>query len=82
MWYSMAHDQLMKLICDITDFNSDIDPTARQARAVFTTICITLHIEADTSKSDMLLGEMYEMLTNNVIIDYSDFKTFMLADIV
>lgn len=82
-WYNKTLAHLKRLLSDIEELNDDRDPTPRLARDVFTTICIVLDIEADTDKSDELLGDMYDIVYRTVPeLEYYEFEEYMLADIV
>lgn len=62
------------------------DIYSRQARALFTSVCITQNIQADTSICDSLLSELYALSvtaeTKNKNFGYDAFESFMLSDII
>lgn len=74
----------------LDDLNKQIetlgDIYSRQARALFTSICITQDIQADTGTCDTLLSELYiesgKDKTNNRTFTYDAYEEFMLADII
>lgn len=55
---------------------------ARQARAIFTTMCFVGNIDADTSECDNMLIYLYNETGMEDIIDYDDFEMFMVELIV
>ena len=73
--------KMIALAKELTDLESSLDPTSRQVRALFTSICLLNDIEADTSACDNILSEVYSVRKNKAI-KYSDFEDFMLSDIV
>ena len=55
----------------------------KQARAVFTTICLVGNIDADTAACDNILLELYNKADmEGIYIDYDDFEEFMIELIV
>ena len=62
--------------------------TKEQARAIFTTICLTQDIDADTAECDNILSYVYEESYIVEVIDfdefamYGDFKKYMISLIV
>ena len=52
----------------------------RQLRALFTTICITYDLEADTYETDTVLREVYGKMQTDV--PFEVFENYMLEDIV
>lgn len=62
------------------------DIYSRQARALFTSVCITQDIQADTGTCDSLLSELYGLTktaeTKGKNFGYDAFESFMLSDII
>jgi len=56
--------------------------TARQARAIFTTICFVGNIDADTAKCDNMLHTLYNETGMEDFVEYDDFESFMIELIV
>lgn len=62
--------------------------TKRQARAIFTTICLFFDIDADTDECDNILSYVYDVANIADVSDfddlakYDDFKNYMLELIV
>lgn len=62
--------------------------TKRQARAIFTTICLMENIDADTAECDYILSYVYndadivEVSDFDDLAEYDDFKNYMLELIV
>lgn len=56
------------------------DIYSRQARALFTALCITSDIQPDTGKCDSLLHSLHNELKTD--IGYDLFENFMLSDLV
>lgn len=56
--------------------------TAKQARAMFTTICFVGNIDADTSECDNMLHELYNESSMEDIVEYDDFESYMVELIV
>lgn len=56
--------------------------TAKQARAIFTTICFVGNIIADTAECDNMLLDLYNEAAMEDLIDYDDFETYMVELIV
>lgn len=71
-----------ELLQDVDELEENgLDPTPRQARALFTAIIIASNSDVDTNYCDDLLGEFYEVIAKNGI-DYYEFEEFMLKDLV
>lgn len=62
--------------------NWDYDNTAKQARAIFTTICFVGNIDADTCKCEKMLSDLYWRSAMEEIMEYDDFVTFMIELII
>lgn len=56
--------------------------TPKQARAIFTTICLVGNIDADTRPCDEMLATLYWRAALEEIIDYDDFEKFMIELII
>lgn len=57
--------------------------TPKQARAIFTTICLVENIDADTSVFDNMLLELYNKADmESIDISYDDFEDYMVKLIV
>jgi hypothetical protein len=56
--------------------------TAKQARAMFTTICFVGNIDADTSECDNMLHELYNESGMENFVEYDDFESYMVELIV
>lgn len=57
--------------------------TPKQARAIFTTICLVGNIDADTAACDNMLLELYNKADiKSIDISYDDFEEFMIELIV
>ena len=56
--------------------------TAKQARAMFTTICFVGNIDADTSECDNMLHELYNESGMENFVEYDDFESYMITLIV
>lgn len=56
--------------------------TVEQARAIFTTLCLIGHIDADTAECDNILYALYEKCTLAEVIEYDNFKDYMIGLIV
>ena len=56
--------------------------TARQARAIFTTICFVGNVDADTADCDDMLHVLYNECSMEDFVDYDDFESFMIELIV
>lgn len=55
----------------------------KQARAIFTTICLIGNIDADTAACDNMLLELYNKADmESIDISYDDFEGFMIELIV
>jgi len=54
----------------------------KQARAIFTTICLIGNIDADTRECHDILSVLYWRSALEEIIDYDDFEEFMIELIV
>lgn len=55
---------------------------ARQARAIFTTICFVGNIDADTVECDNMLHTLYNEAGMEDFVEYDDFESFMIELIV
>lgn len=63
--------------------NWDYENTPKQARALFTTLCLIGNIDADTRECDEILYALYaESDISELDIAYGDFENFMLELIV
>lgn len=57
--------------------------TPRQARAIFTTICLAENIDADTAACDIILQDLYYSADIATLdIGYDEFKNYMVKLIV
>lgn len=56
--------------------------TARQARAIFTTMCFVGNIDADTKQCDNMLIALYNECGMEDLVDYDEFESFMIELIV
>lgn len=56
--------------------------TLKQARAIFTTICLVGYIDADTAECDNMLLNLYNEAAMENLIEYNDFEAFMIELIV
>lgn len=82
-------DKLIEYLKDFLIQNNWCDKyTKEQARAIFTTICLTENIDADTAESDEILAYLYdeadvvEVIEFDELADYGSFKSYMLELIV
>ena len=55
---------------------------ARQARAIFTTMCFVENIDADTAECDNMLVTIYNETGMEDFVEYDDFESFMIELIV
>lgn len=73
-----------KLVAYLYDFTAgsswDDDKVPEQVRAIFTTLCITGDIDADTREADYILQTLYQSAEESVT--YEEFQEFMLELIV
>lgn len=59
------------------------DVAKEQSRAIFTTICLIGHIDADTSVCDNLLRQLWsDAAIGDLGVDYEEFKDYMVELIV
>jgi hypothetical protein len=56
--------------------------TAKQARAIFTTLCFVGNIDADTYVCDNILLKLYNETGMEEIMEYDDFEMFMIELII
>ncbi len=56
--------------------------TAKQARAMFTTLCFVGNIDADTLECDNMLLTLYNVSDMENIMEYDEFESFMVELIV
>lgn len=57
--------------------------TSKQARSIFTTICLVGNIDADTAVCDNMLLELYNKADmESIDISYDDFEDYMVGLIV
>lgn len=57
--------------------------TPKQARSIFTTICLIGNIDADTAACDNMLLELYNKADmESIDISYDDFEEYMVELIV
>lgn len=77
-------EKLFKYLKDFMIQNNWLDEyTLKQARAIFTTICLIGNIDADTAACDNMLLELYNKADiESVDINYDDFESFMVELIV
>lgn len=52
-------------------------PTANQARALFTTICLVYDVQPDTMECDKILRRLYDIAALYDLISYDGFESFM-----
>lgn len=78
----MAHElfNYLKSFMKGSDWNSGNTP--EQARAIFTTLCFVDYIDADTSKCDNILFELYTEAAMEDIMSFDEFCYFMVELIV
>lgn len=62
--------------------NWDDECTPRQARSIFTTICLTENIDADTAECDGILAHLYVKTAMNELMSYDEFESYMIELIV
>lgn len=77
-------EQLFNYLEDFMIQNNWLDGyTPKQARAIFTTICLIRNIDADTATCDNMLLELYNKADmESMDISYDDFEEFMIGLIV
>jgi len=77
-------EQLFKYLEDFMIQNNWLDEyTSKQARAVFTTICLVGDIYADTATCDNMLLKLYNKADiKSCDISYDDFEGYMVELIV
>lgn len=56
--------------------------TLKQARAIFTTMCLVGYIDADTAECDNILLNLYNEAIGENVMKYDDFEMFMVELIV
>lgn len=56
--------------------------TLKQARAIFTTMCLIGYIDADTVECDNILLRLYNETDVRLIMSYDNFEMFMVELIV
>ena len=78
----MAHELFNYLRSFLMESGWHDGNTARQARAIFTTMCFVGNIDADTAVCDNLLIALYNECDMENIIEYDDFEMFMVELIV
>lgn len=76
-----------QLFEDLEDFmiqNNWLDEyTSKQARAIFTTLCLVGNIDADTAACDNMLLELYNKADmESIDISYDEFEEYMIELIV
>ena len=73
---------LLETVTSNTNWN-DISNDGKQARAVFTTICLAFEYEADTAATDGMLLDLYNnYIDGNYDINYLTFETYMVEHII
>lgn len=77
-------NELFKYLENFMIQNNWLDEyTPKQARAIFTTICIVGNIDADTAVCDNMLLELYNKADmESIDISYEDFEDYMVELIV
>lgn len=77
-------EQLFEYLEDFMIQNNWLDEyTPKQARAIFTTICLVGNIDADTAVCDNMLFELYnKAYIESIDINYDDFEEYMIELIV
>lgn len=78
----MKQDLLDYLYQFMIQSNWADEKVPEQARAIFTTICFIGNINADTKACDGLLNALYQMSLLEELIEYDEFKNFMLELLV
>ena len=80
----VMEEKLFKYLKDFMIQNNWLDEyTPKQARAIFTTICLIGNIDTDTAACDNMLLELYNKADiESVDINYDDFESFMVELIV
>lgn len=78
------NNKLFKYLENFMIQNNWLDEyTPKQARAVFTTICLVKNIDADTGACDDMLLELYNKADmESIDISYEDFENYMVELIV
>lgn len=56
--------------------------TLKQARAIFTTMCLVGYIDADTAECDNILLSLYNETIGENVMSYDEFEMFMIELIV
>ena len=62
--------------------NWDDEYTHKQARSIFTTICLIENIDADTAECDAILAHLYVKAAMDEFMSYDDFEDYMIELIV
>lgn len=77
-------EKLFKYLENFMIQNNWLDEyTPKQARAIFTTICLVGNIDADTAVCDNMLLELYNKADmESIDISYDDFEEFMIELII
>lgn len=77
-------ERLFDYLEDFMIQNNWIDEyTPKQARAIFTTICLVGNIDADTAACDNILSELYNKADiKSIDVSYENFEKFMIELIV
>jgi len=67
----------------MVQYDWDEEHTKKQARSIFTTICLYCDINADTAPCDYMLYELYNMADiQELDVSYDEFENYMLEYIV
>ena len=78
----MKNELLNYLIDYMIQENWENKNVKEQARAIFTTICCIGNIKAGTKECDEILSTLYWRSALEYLIEYEEFKDFMLKLIV
>ncbi len=81
--YEEMIDALERCVNGATWVNGDYDNHAYQARALFTALCVMFNIEADTSKCDEIISDLFYVVKEfGYTMEEDDFYNFMVSDII
>lgn len=78
-----VNEELLRIIKDfLFKYKWDEDHVPEQVRSLFTTICITDNLNADTKKVDEVLSYLYYKTDVRKSLTYQQFENFMLEFII
>lgn len=81
--YNEIYNALERCVNGATWVNGDYDNQAYQARALFTALCVMFNIEADTSKCDEIISDLFYVVKEfGYTMEADDFYNFMIEHIV